>query len=384
MKLFTDNEKITILKDIIAIKSVNDNETAVAQYLSDLLKKHNIDSEIIEVSPNRSNLFAKIGSGKPVIAVSGHMDVVSEGDLKLWDTDPFDMVERDGKLYGRGTADMKSGLAALVIAMIEIKENNLLKQGTIQLMATTGEEVGEAGSQKYFEDGYSKDIDALIIAEPSQDAIINAHKGSMNFKITSIGKSSHSSMPHLGYNAINQLMAYLTEANDIFNNDSRENITLGKLVMSPTIFNGGNQVNSIPEYAEAELNVRTIPEFDNDEVESIFKQLADKYNSERHQIDIETTMSLHSVFTDENTTVAKIAKTLGNKYFGSQPEIKSSPGVTDAANLLIGKPNDFNFIVYGPGLTKMAHQTNEYVEKDVYIKFIDLYKDLLIELSSNL
>ncbi|BAK93461.1 peptidase M20 family protein [Tetragenococcus halophilus subsp. halophilus] len=279
---------------------------------------------------------------------------------------------------------MKSGLAALVIAMIEIKENNLLKQGTIRLMATTGEEVGEAGSQKFFEDGYSKDIDALVIAEPSEDTIVNTHKGSMNFKITSTGQSAHSSMPHLGHNAINQLMGYLTKANKIFNEDRRENTTLGKLVMSPTIFNGGNQVNSVPEYAQAELNVRTIPEFDNEEVKAIFNELANKYNSERHEIDVDIMMSLNSVFTDSDTLITKLAQSLGNKYFGSQPEIKSSPGVTDASNLLVDKPNNFNFIFYGLGLTSMAHQTNEYVKKDVYVKFADLYKDLFIDLSEKL
>lgn len=306
------------------------------------------------------------------------MDVVSEGDRSLWDTDPFVLTEKDGKLYGRGSADMKSGLAAFVIAMIELKENNLLKKGTIRLMATTGEEVGEAGSQKYFEDGYSDDIDALIIAEPSQDNIIYAHKGSMNFKITSTGKASHSSMPELGYNAIDQLMAYLTKANKIFREDGRENSALGKLVMNTTIINGGNQVNSIPEHAVAELNVRTIPEFNNEEVESIFRKLADEQNQERHQIDVEVTMSLSSVFTKADSLLACLAQKIGQEYFGEVPPIKSSPGVTDAANLLKNKDDSFNFIFYGPGLTKMAHQANEYVEKDVYFSFIDLYQELVL------
>ncbi len=72
---FTEDEKVTILKDLIAIKSVNDNETEVAEYLTKLLEKYDIHSKIIEVSPNRSNLVAETGSGNPVIAVSGHMDV---------------------------------------------------------------------------------------------------------------------------------------------------------------------------------------------------------------------------------------------------------------------------------------------------------------------
>lgn len=384
MSKFTNEEKLSILKDLVAFKTVNDNEIEVANYLSKLLKDHGIESKIIDVSPRRVNLLAEIGSGKPVIGISGHMDVVSAGDESAWATDPFVLTEKDGKLYGRGSADMKSGLAAIVIAMIELKESGLFTKGTLRLMATTGEEVGEAGSQKYYEDGYGKDLDALIIAEPSQDNVIFAHKGSMNFKITSTGKAAHSSMPQLGYNAINQLMYYLVEADKIFNEDTRENETLGKLVMSTTIINGGVQVNSIPEKATAELNVRTIPEFDNDEVESIFRKLADKFNKDRHQIDVDITMSLHSVFTKSDSKIAKMAQQLGKKYFNVEPNIISSPGVTDAANILKGKSPDFNFIFYGPGLTKMAHKTDEYVEKDVYLKFPDLYKELIVSLSQEL
>lgn len=371
-------EKVQILKDIVSFKTVNDNEILVAQYLSDLFERYDIPSKIIEVSPRRVNLIAEIGSGSPVIALSGHMDVVSEGDLALWDSNPFELTEKNGKLYGRGSADMKSGLAALVISMIEIKMNNLLKRGTIRLMATTGEEVGEAGSKRYFEDGYCDDIDALIIGEPSQDDILYAHKGSMDLKITSTGKAAHSSIPELGYNAIDQLMSYLMKANHIFRDDERETPSLGKLVMNTTIFNGGNQVNSIPEQAVAELNVRTIPEFDNDEVEDIFRKLADDFNQERHQIDVAVAMSLNSVFTKPDSVLTSLAQKIGQKYFGQLPDVISSPAVTDAANLLKNKDDSFNFIFYGPGLTKMAHQVNEFVEKDDYLKFIDLYQELIL------
>ena len=83
--------------------------------------------------------IATIGSGSPVVAISGHMDVVSEGDQNDWDYPPFQMTEKDNRLYGRGTSDMKSGLMALAIAMIELK-NDALPHGTIKFMATAGEE----------------------------------------------------------------------------------------------------------------------------------------------------------------------------------------------------------------------------------------------------
>ena len=206
LKRFTEEEKLKILADLIAIKSVNENEIEVANYLKDLFAEYGIESKIVPVTETRVNLVAEIGSGSPVIGISGHMDVVSAGDESEWTSDPFVMTERNGNLYGRGTNDMKSGLVNLALTMIELKANNELKNGTVRFMATTGEEVGGAGSKKLYEEGYMDDVDYLWVAEPSPETIIYSHKGSLNFRITSLGEAAHSSMPHHGYNAINPIM----------------------------------------------------------------------------------------------------------------------------------------------------------------------------------
>ncbi|MCP1659804.1 ArgE/DapE family deacylase [Neisseria perflava] len=384
MKKFTEQEKLDLLKDLVAMKSVNDNEIEVAEYLKKLFAQYGIDSQIIPVTEKRVNLVAQIGSGKPVIGISGHMDVVSPGNLDDWDTDPFELVEKDGKLFGRGTNDMKAGLLDLAIALIELKENNTLPKGTVKFMATTGEEVGAAGSKKLYEEGYMQDVECLWVAEPSCDVIIYSHKGSLNFKITSLGVAAHSSMPDKGYNAINPLMAYLLEVDKICNGDTRSNEILGRLVMSTTIIEGGTQVNSIPDKAVAQINCRTIPEFDNDEVIQIFQDLAAKYNAERgSQIQVEVTMSLPSVFTTGKSKMVDLTIELSKKYFGKDVTIQGSTGVTDASNLLRGKGKDFPFMMFGPGETFMAHKANEYVWKENYLKFSDFYQDLIIGLTQD-
>ena len=101
------------------------------------------------------------------------MDVVDPGNLAAWDNDPFTMTEKDGKLFGRGITDMKAGLAALVIAMIELKKQGLPKKGTIRLLATAGEEVGEEGSAAFYRDHYMEDAAGLLIAEPSTVLLLN-------------------------------------------------------------------------------------------------------------------------------------------------------------------------------------------------------------------
>lgn len=381
MKHFTEEEKIKILSDIIAIKSVNENEIEVANYLKDLFSEYGIESKIVPVTDTRVNLVAEIGSGSPVIGISGHMDVVSPGDESEWTSDPFTLTERDGKLYGRGTNDMKAGLLNLALVMIELKENNELKNGTVRFMATTGEEVGGAGSKKLYEEGYMDDVDYLWVAEPSHDTIIYSHKGSLNLRVTSIGEAAHSSMPDQGYNAINPLMKFLLEVDEHLNNDQRQNEVLGKLVMSTTILNAGNQVNSVPEKAVAEINVRTIPEFDNDEVIDYFKTTAAKYNEEGSTIQVEVTMSLPSVFTTGKSNMIALAKELGKKHVGLEIAVKGSPGVTDASNLLRDKDENFPFMMFGPGETKMAHKTDEYVYKKYYFAFFEIYKELILGLT---
>ncbi len=378
---FTEEEKIEILADLIAIKSVNENEIEVANYLKDLFAQYGIDSKIVPVTDTRVNLVAEIGSGHPVVGISGHMDVVSPGDESKWSNDPFKLTEKDGKLYGRGTDDMKAGLLNLALVMIELKENNELENGTVRFMATTGEEVGAAGSQKLYEEGYMDDVDCLFVAEPSHDTIIYSHKGSLNFKITSNGEAAHSSMPQNGYNAINPLMAYLLELDKKLNQDTRKNEVLGELVMSTTIFNSGDQVNSVPANAVAEINVRTIPEFDNEEVIELFKDTAQNYNDEGANIEVDVTMSLPSVFTNGQSKMVDLAKELGEKYLDIEIAQEGSPGVTDASNLLRDKDESFPFMMFGPGETKMAHKVDEYVYKDYYLTFFDIYKELILGLT---
>ncbi len=381
MKRFTEEEKLQILADLIAIKSVNENEIEVANYLKDLFAEYGIESKIVPVTKTRVNLVAEIGSGSPVIGISGHMDVVSAGDESEWQSDPFVMTERNGNLYGRGTNDMKSGLVNLALTMIELKANNELKNGTVRFMATTGEEVGGAGSKKLYEEGYMDDVDYLWVAEPSPETIIYSHKGSLNFRITSLGEAAHSSMPNHGYNAINPIMKYLLELDEKLNNDPRSNEVLGKLVMSTTILNAGNQVNSVPEKAVSEINVRTIAEFDNDEVIALFKETAEKYNQEGSKIEVKVTMSLPSVFTTGKSDMVELTKELGKKHLNLDIKVEGSPGVTDASNLLRGKDASFPFMMYGPGETKMAHKTDEYVRKDYYLAFFDIYRELILGLT---
>lgn len=405
MGVLTNEQKVKILSEIVAIPSVNDNELAVAQYLEQWLNRYDIDTHIDYISGERANLIATIGSGKPVVAVSGHMDVVNEGNHDDWTSPPFELTERNGHLYGRGAADMKSGLAALVIAMIEIKASGQLKHGTIRLLATAGEEMEQAGSEQLYRKGYMADVDALVIAEPSYPSIVYAHKGSMDIKITSQGRSSHSSTPFMGENAITPLIELIQNINQAYEEITQRikgtaldygnmvnqmadqlpsfvskdevQTRIQGLVMTNSMINGGSQVNSVPDYATATFNVRTIPEYDNTKVKALFNKYIDEANQRGAHLTHDIYLDLDPVVTTGDNHLFKLGHQLAQTYFDPSALIYTpTVAVTDASNLLKGKSEDFPFLMIGPG--QGPHQVDECVNKNHYLKFIDYYIELLL------
>ncbi|WP_129044926.1 ArgE/DapE family deacylase [Companilactobacillus metriopterae] len=383
MTVINTEERIQILADLVAIQSVNDNETEVAQYLNNLFEKHNISSTILHISGNRSNLVAEIGTGSPVIAVTGHMDVVDSGNLTAWDSDPFTMTEKHGNLFGRGTNDMKSGLAALVISMIELNHAGKPTKGTIRLLATAGEEVGESGSRAFFENGYMEDASALLVAEPSGFNIGHAQKGSMDLKIISKGITVHSSIPKLGYNAINSLINVISEANKTFSDPNNPKSELfGPMDFNADVITGGTQVNSIPDYAEAEINVRTVPEYNNEMVLTELNKIISRYNS-RYATEavpvplmLEVLMNELPVQAQADSKFINYAREIATTFSSTTIPVLPLSGITDASNLVRDKPSDFLFLVFGPGDARQAHVINEHISKDMYLEFIEIYIQL--------
>lgn len=376
----SDDEKIKLLADLISFKSVNDYELDVAQYIKKFFEKYGIDSKIIPINDTRANLVAEVGSGSPVLAISGHMDVVSEGDTNDWETDPFELVEKSGKLYGRGTTDMKSGLAAMIVAMIELKKNGLLQNnGTLRFMATVGEEVGEKGSADFYDKGFTNDIDALVIGEPSGDEIIYGHRGSMDVRITSYGEMAHSSIPEKGYNALDPVVEFLNDAKHYFESITVSDKELGKLTYNTTILNAGKQVNTIPDKATAEMNIRTIPEFSNKMVSQVLDKLVKKQNDQGANMKLDIYMSQEPVLKQKDNRLVELADQSVENNLNTQFQRMTSPGVTDASNLLKGHSNsEFPFIMFGPGETKMAHKVNEFVDKQRYLSFSNIYDELIL------
>ncbi|EAG2076222.1 ArgE/DapE family deacylase [Listeria monocytogenes] len=374
--------KIQILKDIVNIDSTNGHEEQVANYLQKLFAEYGIESEKVQYDVDRASLVSEIGSndGK-VLAFSGHMDVVDAGDVSKWKFPPFEATEHEGKIHGRGATDMKSGLAAMVIAMIELHEEKQKLNGKIKLLATVGEEVGELGAEQLTQKGYADDLDGLIIGEPSGHRIVYAHKGSINYTVKSTGKNAHSSMPEFGVNAIDNLLLFYNEVEKFVKSIDATNEILGDFIHNVTVIDGGNQVNSIPEKAQLQGNIRSIPEMDNETVKQVLVKIINKLNKQENvNLELIFDYDKQPVFSDKNSDLVHIAKSVASDIVKEEIPLLGISGTTDAAEFTKAK-KEFPVIIFGPG-NETPHQVNENVSIENYLEMVDVYKRIATEFLS--
>ncbi|CAC8494700.1 ArgE/DapE family deacylase [Staphylococcus aureus] len=398
MTTFSEKEKIQLLADIVELQTENNNEIDVCNYLTDLFDKYDIKSEILKVNEHRANIVAEIGNGSPILALSGHMDVVDAGNQDNWSYPPFQLTEKDGKLYGRGTTDMKGGLMALVVSLIELKEQNELPHGTIRLLATAGEEKEQEGAKLLADKGYLDDVDSLIIAEPTGSGIYYA----LSCKVTATGKAVHSSVPFIGDNAIDTLLEFYNlfkeKYSELKQQDTKHELDVAPMFKSLigkeiseedanyasgltavcSIINGGKQFNSVPDEASLEFNVRPVPEYDNDFIESFFQNIINDVDSNKLSLDIPS--NHRPVTSDKNSKLITTIKDVASSYV-EQDEIFVSAlvGATDASSFLGDNKDNVDLAIFGPGNPLMAHQIDEYIEKDMYLKYIDIFKEASIQ-----
>lgn len=408
------DETIQALADVVQMNTVNDHEALVADYLQKLFKQHGIDSKLIEYAPGRVSLVAEIGDGQgPLIGFDGHEDTVALGDAAKWTADALSATVQDGRMYGRGATDMKSGLMAGAFALINLHDQQVPLHGTLRFMATVGEENGHLGAEQLVQLGYADNMKSVIVGEPSgadkrllgqkqiqamlgideptaakmaaanptgeQHFIELAHKGSLTFTIHSQGVAAHSSMPQLGKNAIDALMTYYQKQNEYFEQHATAvNPVLGPTVTVVTLIKGGEQINTVPASAEMDVKIRTIPELRNDRIIADLQAIIDDCNANGAQLSMDISSSFYPVHTPEDTELVQLAKQVGESVLDQRLPYFGAPGGTDASSYIV-KNDQMQIIVFGPG-NITAHQVNEYVDLDMYQRFIKLYEQLITKL----
>lgn len=369
-------KKVEILKHLIQIKSENAHEIKVAQYIHQILDQYHIENEILPFDDDRANLVAEIGKGKnsKVLGFSGHMDTVMVPDPEKWEFDPFKGEIVNDRLYGRGSADMKSGLAAQLIALIELVEENQIPEGKIRWLVTFGEENGAPGAKILTDKGYSKDLSALVISEPTSGNIVYAHSGFLNYQIESFGVAAHSSEPQKGNNAITNLVPFINTEANLFK-DIPEDPLLGLVPHSITTIQGGKQINSIPNYAVLQGNIRPTSAFPNEKVIEILKNEVEKINQlSNHQLKLTILSSFEPVTNDPHAPFIQFLKEMTNKGFSTdKTQLVIMKGGTDASLFVLENPK-LPVAILGADKWDLAHQTNEYTTISSFENLIETLK----------
>lgn len=380
---------IDILKDLIQIQSVNDNEKEVAEYIQDLFKDYdNVKTELIESYPGRDNIIVKVKGNKEgkIFALSGHLDVVEAGEG--WTHDPFSGHIEDGKMYGRGTSDMKAGLAASIYALLEILEEGADFPGEIWLLGTVGEEVGMQGALDLVESNHLDGVDAILISEPTkrdgENQAIFASKGSIMYEVKAKGKAAHSSMPEIGINAIMTIVDYIRKVQDEFDkvtsNPDYQNENLGSTLNVFSIIEGGIQFNSVPDFASIKGNIRTVPEFGSEESIKILQDAIDENNKDesKAKLSLDLVQVLDPAEADRDTDLIKALK---ESAPDKNVQVRPLTGTCELSRYT-HISDDIQLVVYGPGLTKNAHIIDEYIELDEYKDAIETFKNTALKFLS--
>ena len=277
-----------ITSDLIAYPTVSPkgDERECANYIFDYLNDLKIaDSEIDlqEFDGTRANVVATFGAAKePGLLLSGHMDVVPAGDRDRWHSDPFRAVVKEDRLYGRGTSDMKGGLASLLKAIENTTKGSTLKRRLV-FAATAGEETGFVGLAKLIQNSIitSRSSTCVVIGEPTNLRPARAHRGIFRIKVNFFGKGSHAARPELGVNAIEYASKLIQDLQDVRHELAQtKDELLGVTTLTPTMINGGIGENVVPPNAEVVLDSRRLPvhsaEFIRSKVEERCREAEDR------------------------------------------------------------------------------------------------------------
>lgn len=369
----TMTEPIALLQKLIQINSVHGNELAVAKLLQVELEAADNPTKLIPYTEDRVNLIAKLNHGDRVLGFIGHEDVVSPGDESDWTYPPFSGKIVNNVMYGRGTDDMKSSLAAMVLELIALKESGFTHP--IRLIATVGEEYGVMGARLLTEQGYADDLAGLVVGEPTTKILKYAHAGTVNYEIDNESVSVHSSRPEKDVNAIDGLTTFAALEHHAFDKAPADP-DLGPFRHSIMVINGGDQVNTIPAHAFLRGNLRPTPSAN---IELVVKMLEDLVAHVNATTNAKLTLKvLHRflpVHSDKTGHLATSANAAIESVTGKPAELAVAFGETNTSEF-IKSTNHFDVIVYGLGNNHFSHQVNEHIDLNSYATAIKIYQEI--------
>ncbi len=359
------DELTELIQDLVRIETENPpgNEAAAAEYIHDWFRDQGIESWLVEEPyPDRPQVAARVGDGDPTIVLNGHIDVVPAGDRDQWTYDPYGGEIADGKLYGRGSVDMKAQVAiAMVLARDlapEFESGNM--PGSLVVHAAIGEETGEPGTKSLLEEGY--DGDYGVVLEPTKLRTATSEKGLAWYEFSVEGTPSHASRPDQGTNAIMHARPLL-DAIEAYDAElrTRTDPLVEKAYATVTKFEAGTKENVVPERAVITIDRRILP---GEPVEGVDAEIDDLVAevARDHDVDIswERIRTYEAAEIDVDSPLADVFRKHSAELGGVDPEPWGIQASTDVRNFV--NDADIEAITWGPGDLSRAHKFDEYIE----------------------
>ena len=365
------------LEQLVSINSENPpgGEKNVAIWIQYILTQLGFDVRLIEFQTGRFNLEGIFTNGEgPTFAFNTHMDTVPAGDG--WSSNPFCLVERNGKLFGRGSCDCKGPLAAMIEAIRLLIDQKKLWSGTLMAVFTGDEEVASAGAKHYIKN--SPKIDVIVVGEPTENACYSAHKGSFRPIVHIYGEAAHSGSPQLGDNAIFRAAELFSIIKQFHNNDlaKRHHSLVGSPSLTVTRIQGGHADNVIPAECEILLDRRLIPGETDDIAEVEIKLLLKKaYEITGVRAEI---VGYHET-TGGSADTPITAKIVESAIAACKAAGIQSPGpfgFQGACDLVHFVQLGAQGVILGPGDIRVAHRANEFVPKNEFILSASIYANI--------
>ena len=367
-----ESRVLTLLKDLISANSENPpgHEAEVAKVLQDHLQAYGISCTSVGPSKRPNLIFSSHEGEKGDLVMHGHLDTVPIGDIESWSHNPFASEIVDGKLYGRGSCDMKGPVAALAETLILYTEEKHDKP--LVMLATSDEESGCSGAEAVAASGKLSGIKYGVCAEPTSLQILVGEKGMFWSKVVSTGKSAHGSRPEEGVNAIEACI----DAIKILSGDPypfTEHELLGKPTLNIGAIKGGIKINVVPASCEALLDMRIVMGQDPDSIQEMMNSRL-KSAGLADRVRVEYVHGKPAVLTPTNEEIVGVAQQAVKKIMGTTPSLATATYGTDCSVL---QPKvGIQHVICGPGSIEQAHQPDEFIRLDELYKSVEVYLEI--------
>ncbi len=387
-EMIDEESAISFLQSLIQINSVNPPgaERAVAEAIQQRLADTRLRVELDQIAEERANLLVSMpvsisyeasAQTRKTLVYSGHFDTVPTGTVE-WTYPPFSGVKVGNRIYGRGSTDMKSGVAAMIVAMEVIAKAGIELPCDLRFVGTVGEEVDCLGAKAIASKGQIDDAKAIVVSEPTANQLIVAHKGALWLEVTMIGKTAHGSMPQHGINAIQAVNRFLTALHEYTLAHTPHPI-LGSATMNIGMISGGVSPNVVPDRCSVTIDIRTVPGQSHQAIVAEIEQLA-RQVSERMSAGCQVKIinDMACVHTPAEHPFIATAQRTAAVHFQQKLDAKGVNYYTDAS---VYQPHlqGIPVLIYGPGEPGMAHQPDEWVDVEKYLHAIRFFIALAME-----